>query len=182
MWRGMILITATLLGIVSACTPRPSPEPEQVQSSLKTQGTATALQAEPKVSRRYEVYFASDSVDIDAQAASMITSALSSAQATEFIEILLSGHADQVGTAEYNMLVSELRVNRVADVLMEAGVPPNIIKKVFYGETRPRIQTSDGQAEAGNRRVDIEVIELAKTPADPQKVESLSAHSYINST
>ncbi len=72
----------------------------------------------------------------------------------------LSGHTDYVGTKEYNMGLSERRVNSAADYLVGKGVQKSKIKTMFFGEDKPANNnaTKDGRAE--NRRVDYQLIKM----------------------
>lgn len=70
-------------------------------------------------------------------------------------QIRLEGHADERGTREYNVALSERRALAVKELMMFRGVRPNQITVVAYGEERP---VAFGHNEASwqpNRRVEI---------------------------
>jgi outer membrane protein OmpA-like peptidoglycan-associated protein len=67
------------------------------------------------------------------------------------------GYTDDIGTAEYNRELSERRARAVRDVLVEAGVPPEIETRGF-GEADPRVAGTTPQARAANRRVEIGLV------------------------
>lgn len=79
--------------------------------------------------------------------------------------VAVYGHTDDVGTPEYNRLLSERRANAVRDYLIEAGVDPGIISSRGYGQTSPRVAESTAEARARNRRVEIAIIDVAIQPA-----------------
>lgn len=65
--------------------------------------------------------------------------------------IYIMGHADENGTEEYNIALSERRARAVADYLARLGVDPARFSIVPKGEAEP---TGDG--EDADRRVEIE--------------------------
>ena len=50
------------------------------------------------------------------------------------VTILVIGHADRVGPAYYTETLSELRAEVLRKMLIEAGVPVQLITAVSYGE------------------------------------------------
>ncbi len=79
--------------------------------------------------------------------------------------VAVYGHTDDVGTPEYNRLLSERRATAVRDYLIEAGVDSAIVSSRGYGQTSPRIAESTPEARARNRRVEIAIIDVAIQPA-----------------
>lgn len=68
-------------------------------------------------------------------------------------KVTLGGHADERGTEEYNLQLSERRAATVRRYLVDLGVKSENLKSVGYGEAQP---TSDGaQAWDANRRVEF---------------------------
>lgn len=53
------------------------------------------------------------------------------------IIINLEGHTDDVGDANYNMQLSQKRVQAVADYLISKGIKSEQIKVTFFGESKP---------------------------------------------
>jgi OOP family OmpA-OmpF porin len=50
--------------------------------------------------------------------------------------IVLGGHTDSQGSAEYNKPLSNRRAKRVADYFIKNGVNPDQIETVGYGESQ----------------------------------------------
>jgi peptidoglycan-associated lipoprotein len=69
--------------------------------------------------------------------------------------IELAGHADERGTEEYNLQLSQKRAAAVKRYLVDLGVPANQLKTVGYGENRPAENASTEEAWAANRRVEF---------------------------
>nr|WP_010131011.1 OmpA family protein [Microbulbifer agarilyticus] len=69
--------------------------------------------------------------------------------------VRLEGHADELGTREYNLALGERRANAVRDFLVLQGVNAANLEVISYGEERPAQEGSSESARAMNRRVVI---------------------------
>ncbi|MDZ4784548.1 MAG: OmpA family protein [bacterium] len=69
------------------------------------------------------------------------------------IKLILEGHCDERGTAEYNMALGEERSRTVSKVLQSYGVSADKIKTISYGEEVPVAQGSNEETWTQNRRV-----------------------------
>ncbi|WP_237058094.1 peptidoglycan-associated lipoprotein Pal [Microbulbifer sediminum] len=69
--------------------------------------------------------------------------------------VRLEGHADELGTREYNLALGERRANAVRDFLVLQGVDAASLEVISYGEERPAVPGSNESARAQNRRVVI---------------------------
>lgn len=69
--------------------------------------------------------------------------------------ITLEGHADERGTAEYNLALAEDRAKIVSQIMGVYGVALDRVQLVSYGEERPVALSSDEAAYSLNRRVEI---------------------------
>ena len=73
------------------------------------------------------------------------------------VKIEIGGHADYVGTDDYNYLLSGRRATAVKDYLVGMGVKQDKIEVVKYGESRP-IASNANSTRKYNRRVDFRVL------------------------
>jgi OOP family OmpA-OmpF porin len=86
------------------------------------------------------------------------------------IELLLvTGHADRIGSDAYNLQLSQRRADAVKDYLVEQGVDPARIQTASKGESEPVVTCDEVQDKAGgrskelieclkpNRRVEVEI-------------------------
>ncbi|MFS1524407.1 OmpA family protein [Microbulbifer sp. 2304DJ12-6] len=69
--------------------------------------------------------------------------------------VRLEGHADELGTREYNLALGERRANAVRDFLVLQGVDGENLEVISYGEERPAEIGSSEAVRAMNRRVVI---------------------------
>jgi outer membrane protein OmpA-like peptidoglycan-associated protein len=103
----------------------------------------------------YIVFFDWDKSDITPEAATILDSAITAYGNCGSAPIMLAGHTDRSGTAQYNMGLSQRRNASVTSYLTGHGVPASVITSQAFGETMPRVPTADGVRELQNRRVEI---------------------------
>lgn len=76
--------------------------------------------------------------------------------------LLLVGHTDSSGSANYNRRLSRERAQAVADAFTSLGVSSGKIAIRAAGERRPMVETGDGAKERQNRRVTIQFQEKVR--------------------
>lgn len=68
--------------------------------------------------------------------------------------VVMEGHTDSMGAAEYNQGLSERRANTIADMLVEKfDISPDRVSSVGYGETQPTSTNDTEEGRQHNRRV-----------------------------
>jgi outer membrane protein OmpA-like peptidoglycan-associated protein len=72
-------------------------------------------------------------------------------------KIKITGHTDSIGTAEYNMGLSQRRAEAVAEYLKSLGVDPAKMEVKGEGKSRPMFDNRTKEGRAKNRRVEVEV-------------------------
>lgn len=72
-------------------------------------------------------------------------------------EVFVVGHTDNVGTASYNLDLSQRRADSVASILFAGGVSPARVVAFGEGESRPIATNLNADGQALNRRVDITI-------------------------
>jgi len=66
--------------------------------------------------------------------------------------VLIEGHCDERGTAEYNLALGERRAKSAMNYLVAQGVQANRITIISYGKERPLCTESTEACWARNRR------------------------------
>ena len=66
--------------------------------------------------------------------------------------IVIEGHADERGTREYNLALSERRANSVREFLVGQGISAGRIRTVGYGKERPVEACPEARCWDANRR------------------------------
>ena len=101
------------------------------------------------------VFFEWDKSDITPEAASILDNAVTQYQNCNGAQVMLAGHADRSGSANYNVGLSQRRADAVKAYLTSKAIPESVISTEAFGESRPRVETADGVREVQNRRVEI---------------------------
>jgi len=74
------------------------------------------------------------------------------------VRIEIAGYTDSVGSDEYNMKLSQARVDTVKNRLVKDGIEESRMKSVGYGEANPLYPNTTRKNRRKNRRVEINVI------------------------
>lgn len=80
------------------------------------------------------------------------------------LDVVVVGHADATGPAEYNLLLSERRAQSVAVFLVKRGIERPRIRVRGEGERVPVASNDTAKGRAKNRRTEITVIERRDNP------------------
>ena len=101
------------------------------------------------------IYFDYDSSTVLSQYEEIIQAHAGFLQGNPDMTTTLEGHADERGSREYNLALSERRALAVKKQLVVLGASPDQIRTVSYGEERPADPGHDEQAWGLNRRVEF---------------------------
>jgi outer membrane protein OmpA-like peptidoglycan-associated protein len=69
--------------------------------------------------------------------------------------IEIAGHTDEVGTVEYNQVLSENRAKSVADYIVNNAISEDRIRYIGYGKTKPIATNSTEEGKQLNRHVEF---------------------------
>ena len=67
----------------------------------------------------------------------------------------VSGHADRIGSEDYNLKLSNERALAVKNYLVEKGADPTLIDPVGFGESQPLASNASDTGRQKNRRVEF---------------------------
>ncbi|QCK15993.1 OmpA family protein [Mangrovivirga cuniculi] len=76
------------------------------------------------------------------------------------LKIELGGHTDNRGSFENKLELSQKRVDAVKQVLVQAGISPDRISTVGYGDKKPIAPNDTEENMAKNRRVEVKILEI----------------------
>lgn len=74
------------------------------------------------------------------------------------VRIEISGHTDNVGSAQYNKTLSENRAKAVADYLIAKGIAAERIVAIGYGLEKPVADNLTEEGRARNRRTEMKIL------------------------
>jgi peptidoglycan-associated lipoprotein len=141
---GTAEMTATVNVSIPSAPPPPAP-------TAPTRTLSDILRDDVK-----EIYFDYDKSDIREDARAVLTrdadvlKLLFSQFPTAVV--LVEGHADERGSAEYNLGLSDRRATAAKEFLVQLGVPGDRLKPVSYGKERPQCTESNESCWQMNRR------------------------------
>jgi peptidoglycan-associated lipoprotein len=81
--------------------------------------------------------------------------------------VLVQGHADRQGPAEYNRALAGRRADAVRQFLLELGVPEASIKVVTIGQEGALCNDPSAECQQLNRRVHLEIRKLPRAALEP---------------
>ena len=69
--------------------------------------------------------------------------------------VVLEGHCDERGSAEYNLGLGDRRATAAKDFLVQLGVPADRIRTISYGKERPVCTDTTEDCYQRNRRAHL---------------------------
>ena len=134
---------------VSVTQPPPPPPPPPV--------TPKATFDERLSSEVQDAYFDYDKSDIRSEAQATLTQNATAIKSilADFpnASIMIEGHCDERGSAEYNLALGDRRSTSAKEFLTGLGVPADRLKTISYGKERPQCTESNETCWQKNRRV-----------------------------
>ena len=115
-------------------------------------------QCETKITMGSGILFDFNSYQLKPEAMKLLDTIYSILSGTDYRKIVVEGHTDNVGSANYNLKLSKERAQSVANYLIAKGIPGEKITVIGYGETKPLYPNDTPEHRAKNRRVEIKVL------------------------
>ena len=97
-------------------------------------------------------FFELDSSELNSIAQSVLQQNASVLKNYQTWQITIEGHADERGSAEYNLALGERRALAARDYLVSLGIPATRVRTVSYGKEFPFDPSRTEEAYAKNRR------------------------------
>lgn len=69
--------------------------------------------------------------------------------------VVVEGHCDERGSAEYNLALGDRRATAAKDFLVQLGVPADKLKTISYGKERPQCTEANEECWQKNRRAHL---------------------------
>lgn len=174
------LFAVLLAGLLAACSSTPTEEDTSTTDTMPSDTQSAPAESvekpepsEPETSKipvtgdnfhnhpsNYDgttdtkiVYFAFDSNTVPAAAFETLRAHADHLKDNPDAKVRLEGHADERGTREYNVALSERRSEAIQKFLRVQGVSSSQLKVVAYGEEKPAAFGHNEMDWAKNRRV-----------------------------
>ena len=104
------------------------------------------------------VHFDFDRSEINEEGIRLLDQKVEALQKNPTIRIRIEGNADDYGSDEYNMVLSQRRAAIVNRYFTERGIDATRLQIVSYGEERPACKGLDEPCRAQNRRDEFVVV------------------------
>jgi OOP family OmpA-OmpF porin len=107
----------------------------------------------------FNVNFDFDKSNIRVESYPILMHAIDVLKENPDMRIVISGHTDSFGSDEYNVKLSQRRVNSVYNFLTERGIEAGRISREAFGEKMPVKDNTSSINRAFNRRVEFRIVE-----------------------
>lgn len=145
MGPGGTVTASTTVNVTAPPPPPPPPPPAAPKASL-----------EDRLKEVQDVYYDYDKSDVRSDARDTLTK---DADALKSIlndfpssTIMVEGHCDERGSAEYNLGLGDRRATSAKDFLVQLGVPADKLRTISYGKERPVCTDHNEECWQKNRR------------------------------
>jgi peptidoglycan-associated lipoprotein len=144
--------TVTASATVSVVTPPPPPPPPPPPAAAPKASLPDRVGSEVQ-----DAFFDYDKSDIRGDARDALTRDVNALKAilSDFPSavIMIEGHCDERGSAEYNLGLGDRRASSAKEFLVQLGVSADRLKTISYGKEHPQCTEADEACYQKNRRV-----------------------------
>lgn len=103
------------------------------------------------------IYFGFDRSDLTAEARETLEAKWAILSANPSMSILIEGHADELGSDEYNLALGQRRAVAAKRYLTQRDIDARRIEITSFGEERPSCQDATEECRARNRRGEFRI-------------------------
>ncbi|HEX8192297.1 MAG TPA: OmpA family protein [Allosphingosinicella sp.] len=159
-----MLIRSALWLLLAASLPGSTFSAASARSFVTCENGTVALPGQPcPLPGPFVIIFTSGATAVETDQLRVLDHLVERHRAYASPALVISGHADHVGSASANHLLSRRRAEAVARLLQQRGIAPATMRIEAHGETRPLVSTTDGGVDRYNRRVEIRMEAPAPT-------------------
>lgn len=156
-WLGAALAVAFL---VNGCAKKTVRQSAAAKAGAESNGRAEAdLRGEnftPDGSLQ-RILFPYDRDTLEAQAREALKKNASVIKSHPRWQVLVEGHCDERGTAEYNLALGQRRARAVRDYYLMLGIPGAKIATVSFGKEKPACAQESEACRSANRRAENKI-------------------------
>lgn len=103
----------------------------------------------------FSIYFGGGSHYIDKEQIDALNKFLDEIPDVDSHDVSIHGHTDNIGGAEYNQWLSQMRSDNSLRLLLEKGLRSEMISIQDFGQFNPLFDNSTWEGRRKNRRVDV---------------------------
>ncbi len=132
---------------------------EPTATSLPSTELKQRIKAGGKVA--VPINFASDSAEMLSGSESQLDQIFELMQQDPGLELSVNGHTDNIGSAERNLALSDLRAHAVVEALLGRDIEASRLQAKGFGREAPIADNGTAEGRAKNRRVELVKMERA---------------------
>ncbi|MFC1591178.1 peptidoglycan-associated lipoprotein Pal [Thermodesulfobacteriota bacterium] len=177
--NGSIVTIMTVVLFLAACAShqKKAPEPQQLAAETakasETLQEATLLEQARSAGALQNIFFDFDKHHLKPKAKNSLIKTADWLAGNPSVKIRIEGHCDERGTNEYNLALGQRRADSAKLFLIAAGIEPERITTLSYGEEMPADPEHSEGAWSKNRRDELKIID-DEEPSD----ERLSSNRW----
>jgi len=118
--------------------------------------TAEELERTALPPQMQDVFFGYDKHELDAESRAVLQENAGLLRKSDW-KIVVEGHCDERGTAQYNMALGWKRANEVMRYLVSLGIESGRVETVSYGKEKPFVAGNGEESWALNRRAHFSI-------------------------
>ncbi|MCS6807865.1 MAG: OmpA family protein [Bacteroidota bacterium] len=147
---------------------RPSKTKSTTTSTVALKNASTVI---PTIAT---IYFKTDDFTLEERYLDELDKVWEFLRANPTYQAEISGYADDRGSYEYNLRLSQRRVNAIADYLWSLGCERKRLALKFFGEEEPVANNLTAEGRSRNRRAEITFFRKLeeRSPAAPQSINN----------
>ncbi len=123
------------------------------EGSLKEIASDQELQAAKEKFMEEDIYFNKESYTLLPAAQEILKRKAQWLKQNSEVSVIIQGHSDEPGSAEYNFAIGDRRAGNVKSYLIQLGIDPSRLTAVSFGKEQPIDAENNEEARARNRRV-----------------------------
>jgi len=127
------------------------------QQAIEEEGIQAASEIEIRAAKEEieteDIYFNQKSYSLNPEAQEILINKAEWLTTYPEINVIIQGHTDEAGTAEYNFALGDRRAGIVKSFLIQQGIEPSRLTAVSFGKERPAESGKNEETRAKNRRV-----------------------------
>ncbi|MEW6542103.1 MAG: OmpA family protein [Nitrospirota bacterium] len=138
-------------------TPPPSAPAPEVAREAPTEAAPAPAPEPAKPAELGDVFFDYDRAAIRSDAKPVLEADAALLKAGSDWTLLIAGHCDERGTAEYNLVLGERRAQAAKQYLEDLGIPGGKIQVTSFGKEKPFCSEHSAECWQKNRRAHFSV-------------------------
>jgi len=103
------------------------------------------------------IFYETDKYNLKPESQIELNKLVNFLNANPTVKIELSGHTDNTGTVEHNIILSKNRAKSVYDYLISHSIPAERLTYKGYGQSQPIADNSTDAGRAKNRRTELKI-------------------------